>query len=314
MKAGSGQIHGAIPQVYLSAFTTGDLRVSLHGRRVRVEASSAHPAQLELVGRFFDPYRKRIAYPIETPRGWAWRFVYDLGPAFSFLLDARSRTYAALRSKRQFYVAMAGLIDSEGHVGLLKSGSRIRPVIAVSNSDTKLIKLIAGSLLARGYHVSVQRFRPLDSVPQSEVFLYGKSAIRLSNKLILRHREKIEARDIVVHSLETPQKAHSKYLQLRRRIKHERNLCVQDARRAYLQRGLRRRERVDAYVEFAETALDLRLAGKSIQEIGISLERSERTVYRLLRRADDARKPERETEQAHRPKKSLLAKTCIQSR
>lgn len=313
LKAGSRANEGLGFRTYLSAFATGDLRASLHGRKVRIEASSTHPAQLDLVSRLFGHHGGRMVYPIETPGGWAWRVVYDLGPAFSFLLDARSRTYAALRSRRLFYVAMAGLIDSEGHIGIRKSGPRFRTVVTVTNSDTRLIKLIVGGLLARGYRVSVQRFGPTNSVPRCEVFVYGKAALRLLNKLSLRHREKIEARDAVLHSREAPQKARYDYVQLRLKIRRERDLCVEEARIAFLQRDSRRLERVNTYVKFARTALAMRLTGWSIHQIGISLGRSERTVYRLLRRAQYARKSERQAERTHQPKKPLSAETRIQS-
>ncbi len=271
-------------KAYICSFSTGDLRVQRHGRKIRVESSSTHPAQIYLVHSIFEAHGELIEYPIRTPSAFGWRSVYHLSPKFQFLLDSRKRTYAALRARATFYFAIAGLIDSEGHIGISTASRSYYPVILISNSDLYLVRLILRSLVNRGYRARIQSRILGDGSRIHEVCLSGRSATRLLQRVELHHPEKIQAKRIVLASLSDPRKGRVAYLKLRASINHQRDACVEAAKIAFENRAERRLRRMEAYNDFAKLAAEMKSNGETIPRIGITLGRSQRTIYRLLRR------------------------------
>jgi hypothetical protein len=286
-------------KAYLCAFSTGDLRVQRHGRKIRVEASSTHPSQIYLVSSLFHRNGRRIEYPIVTHKAFGWRLVYDLSPKFSFLLDSRKRTYQALRRTKSYYFAIAGLIDSEGHIGISAASHSYSPVVMISNSDTLLIRLIVKSLTKRGYHTWIQTRIYSDGTRCYEVCLRGNSAIRLLQRVKLHHPEKIEAKRIAITSENDPREARDAYLKLRTSIHNQKDACVDAAKIAYENRDEKKLRRKTAYNNLAKLAEQMRSNGVSISVIGISLGRSQRTIYRLLRRNLIGQRNSQEGEPAH---------------
>ncbi len=272
-------------KAYLCSFSTGDLRVQRHGRKIRVEASSTHPSQIYLVASIFDKRAKRIEYPIKTPSAFGWRLVYYLSPGFLFLLDSRKRTYASLRTIKFFYFAIAGLIDSEGHIGISARSRSYSPLVTIGNSDLFLIRLITRGLIIRGYRASVQLRVLRDGTRYHEVFLSGRSATRLLKQVNLQHPEKIRAQRIVLKPEGDRRKARDAYLKLRAQILHERDSCVRAARIAFENRGERKLRKRRFRDEVIERATHLRSQGVTISRIGITLGRSQRTIYRMLRKS-----------------------------
>ncbi len=281
---------------YLCAFSAGDLHVYSHGRKVRVEASTTHPAQISLISALFGEHARRIMYPMETPEGFAWRIVYDLPTSFDFLLQSRVRTYRALQSTRTFYIAVSGLVDSEGHIGVGGSKGYTSARLTIANSDIDVIKIVSEQLTQRGYRPGASTKIFADGTRCYEVRLNGKSAIRLLKRLKLRHPEKIEARRIALLSEKNSIEAGDSYVAHRLRIRGERSICVNEAQVAFEHRGERREHRREAFRALIERASELRLEGHSIAETGTTLGRSERTVYRLLRRSRDGKGTTQKTE------------------
>ena len=176
------------------------------------------------------------------------------------------------------------MVDSEGHVGLRKSWGEPTPIVTISNSDASLVRIIRTMLNKRGYHSSVEFREYGKGLPCYQIFLNGRYAVRLLRRLILHHPEKTAAREIIMSFARNPVRAYSSYLALRRRTKLETQSCVDKARFEYLHRDARKLRKIAAYSKLVRRARKLREKGKTICEIGISLERSQRTVYRLLQR------------------------------
>jgi hypothetical protein len=153
-------------------------------------------------------------------------------------------------------------------------------------------------LLERGYGVWIQSRTYVDGKRGYEIGLSGNSALRLLNRLVLRHPEKIRARQIALLSETNPQEARDSYLFHRRQVLQERDAFVEDARNSYLNRNQRKLERRNNFEVLVKRAAQLRLGGKRISEIGTTLGRSERTVYRLLRRCRFGERTAKESEQA----------------
>lgn len=267
-----------------------------HGRKIRIEASSTHPSQIYLVSSLFDMHARRIEYPIKTPAAFGWRLVYHLSPKFLFLLDARNRTYTYLQNTRTFYFAIAGLIDSEGHIGIGAESQSYSPRVTMSNSDLYLIRLITKELIERGYRASIQRRILGDGARCYEVFLIGRSATRLLERVVLRHPEKIRAKRIALYSKSDRIEAREAHLQLRVQITQERNYCIAAAKMAYESRDERKAQKMRKYNEIVELAKKMRTEGETTFRIGTTLGRSRRTIYRMLRRYMNDKRDSKERE------------------
>ena len=276
-----------LSRAYLASFSAGDFHVYMHGRKVRIEASTTHPAQIELVSSVFERHAHRIMYPIRTPHGFGWRMVYDVGKEFVFLLDSRSLTYEALGKSRTFYFAISGLIDSEGHIGVTSDSEYPTPIIIISNSDLYLICLVLRLLEQRGYRASIQTKTFKDGTKCHELRLGGRSAIRLLKRVHIHHREKREALEIILANQNDLPRARWEYLKLRKRIREERDACAESAKIAFQNRGERKLQKRFAYEEISKSAKSMHEQGLRISKIAIALGKSERTIYRYLGRRLD---------------------------
>jgi len=263
------------------------------------------------VSCLFGNYARLIKYPIKVRNSYGWRLVYDLGKSFSFLLDCRSITYKALRSSRTFYIALAGIVDSEGHVGLRKSASEASPVVTITNGDASLVRIVCSMLHKRGYHFSIELKKYETGPPCYEIFLTGRYALHLLRRLVLHHPEKIAARRIVMSYARNPTKAYSNYQAVRRRTKLETRNCINEAKYAYLRKDSRKLRKITAYYNLVSAARKLRDKGRTTREIGISIERSQRTVYRLLQRDIIGKRKTTKAESIDKREKPVSSKTRL---
>ncbi len=270
-------------RAYLCAFTTGDLHLLKHWRKIRVEASTTHPAQLRLISSLFGSEGQEIRYPIRTPRSFGWRQVHHLSNRFSFLLESRAKTLDALQSTRTFYAALAGIVDSEGHVGIRRAHFRPTPVVTISNADSLLVRTISSMLTRRGYIPSAEVTRLENGSRMFQIFVNGLSAVRLPRRLTLHHDEKAAAKDIVLSFPGNPERAHSKYSALRIGIRRSRDECVREAKLEYMYRNEKKLQKIAAMRSLREAARKLKSAGKTTTQIATSLGRSGRSAYRLLK-------------------------------
>ncbi|MDV3276995.1 MAG: helix-turn-helix domain-containing protein [Nitrososphaerales archaeon] len=305
------RVHDRKDRAYVAALAFGDFHVSKHGRKVRIEASSTHPAQIDLVTGLFNEYGKQIRYPIRSGRVVAWRVTYNLDRAFSFLFQAKDLVKKGLSSSRLFYSTLSGLTDSEGHVGLTRRGDTAYPVLTISNTNRQIMQLLHHRLRCRGYPANLEAREYSRGALIYEVSVRGVKALNLLRKLNLRHREKVLARSIVLHASHSPKHSLGSYRRFRRQLELERDAYVLSAIEEYRKRKCRKAKRVRAFERVTANAVMMRREGLTIEEIAKSLNRSKRTVYRLLGRKTRYGIPE-ETEQANQGEKPVLAQARVQ--
>jgi len=112
-------------KTYLSYFATGDLHAYFHGKRVRLEGTTTHPAQLRLTFDLLSAYCKPMVYAVRNPpyfREWsqyAWREVFDLDESFKFLISLPKEVDdGILNSDDSFYAALGGLVTRKASLAL----------------------------------------------------------------------------------------------------------------------------------------------------------------------------------------------------
>lgn len=272
---------------YMRHFGLGDLRVTLHGRKVRVEASTTHPAQLKLVTQLFSWNAKPIIYGFKNPGGYAWRVVYHLDGSFRFLMTDRTQVLGDLEDVRRFPHALGGFSDAESHIGLGNSSGIARARYLVGNRKKWILEGIKTALNNHGIHASMTSRVDIGGI-QWELSVSGQAAKNLVNQLALRHQEKIVARSLIyiLHGTKWAESGPV-YRAFRASIKTARDICVEAARLNYLAIGKRKAMRKGRMLDLAKSVGTLRSNGKSIEAISVSTGMSERTVYRYLERLLD---------------------------
>jgi hypothetical protein len=272
-----------IERTYLTYFAAGDMHAYRHGTRVRVEGSTTHPAQLELLLPLFGSYVKPIFEPIATPKGhYAIRATFDLSPSFDFLLSKpQELERPVLRDDGLFYSALSGFSDAESHVGLRKNDGKAYALYALSNRNHQLMNGFTRGLVSRGQNANLFALRHEKIQWQTEV--NGQYALKLLPNLGFRHREKIAGKQIAMANDRKPWSvAGPLYLSHRARIRSERDALETIAAKRFSARGERRQRRKEIFTQKLESSFPLFAKGLTVQEVAGLLHCSIRTAYRRM--------------------------------
>jgi hypothetical protein len=276
-----------IEKTYLTYFAAGDMHAYRHGTKVRVEGSTTHPAQLELLRDLFGGYAKPIFEPTQTPNGHcAIRATYDLSPSFDFLLKKLQRVErSVLREDELFYAALSGFSDAEGHAGLTKGGRRARAVYTLSNMNGRVMHDFLRGLNSRegNAHLYIQRCEEVrgQEKVQWQLNVHGAYALRLLPSIGFRHREKIVGRLMAMaHHGNLWNVAGPLYKAYRRAILVERSELEAVAARRWVLRNERKRRKREIFRQRVESSFELFSRGCSVQKVAETLDCSIRTAYR----------------------------------
>jgi len=281
---------GDIERTYLKYFAAGDLHTYRHGTKVRVEGSTTHPAQLELMRDLFGNYAKPIFEPILTPNGhYAIRATYDLSPSFEFLLKKlKNMDRSVLREDALFYTALSGFSDAEGYVGLRRDRGTAYAAYSVSNRKYQLMRDFTRGLTSREHNARLYALR--GKKVQWQLGVSGRYALRLLPSIEFRHREKIVARQIAMAQHRSPWAiAGPLYAAHRRAIEVERGALEAIAARRYRLRDDRKRRKSEIFRQRVESTFDLFARGLGVQEVAKILNCSLRTAYRRKEKFRESR-------------------------
>jgi putative ATPase subunit gpP of terminase len=289
---------------YLSFFAAGDMHAYWHGRKVRLEGTTTHPAQLRLIFDLLSAHCKPMVYAVKNPdyfRKWsqyAWRVVLDLDKSFKFLITLpKVVNEDILKDDDTFYTALGGFSDAEGFFGLRgRNNGKAAPVFGVSNSNLHLCNDFLTGIRERSFSASVNRMREENGQTQWQLVVSTKDVVSLADRLLLRHEEKVAARNLVRRLVGTPwRRAGPAYQDFRRAIKLGRNACVLAAKREYENRNRMKQIRIQLEQEITRRAHSLYVAGLRPQYIATLLGRSQRTIYRRVAKENDRIQARRKT-------------------
>jgi hypothetical protein len=291
-------------RTYLSYFATGDLHAYWHGRKVRLEGSTTHPGQMRLIFDLFGDHCKPMVYAMKNPpyfREWskyAWRIVLDLDSSFKFLISLPKKVdNDILDNDESFYVALGGFSDAEGHIGLRgRYNGQSEAIFKIGNTNIQICDDFLKGLRRRGFSASVNGKRFIGGHKQWELTVFSKDVISLADRMLLKHEEKIAARNLVKRLVGTHwDEAGPIYKDFRRAIKAGRNACVLAAKREYENRNRMKKIKSQLEQEITRRAHSLYVAGLRPQNIATLLGRSQRTIYRRVAKENDRTKVPRKT-------------------
>src|SRR6266480_1578673 len=166
-----------------------------HGRKVRLEGSTTHPAQMRLIFDLFGAHCKPMVYAVKNPpyftewSRYAWRIVLDLDRSFEFLISLPKRVdHGILDNNESFYVALGGFSDAEGHIGLRgRDNGQSEAAFGVSNTNVQICRDFLMGLRRRGFSANV-RGKPLNGSPSLwELAVSSKDVVSLVDRLLLKH-------------------------------------------------------------------------------------------------------------------------------
>jgi len=237
-----------------------------------------------------------MVYAVRNPpyfREWsqyAWRVVFDLDESFKFLISLPKEVNdGILNNDDSFYAGLGGFSDAEGFIGLRgRFNDKSAAAFAVSNTNARICYDFLTGLRLRGFSGSVTKAREVDGQIQWALTVSSKDVIPLVDRLLLKHEEKIAARNLIRRLAGTPWgEAGPTYKAFRRAIRIGRNACVLAAKREYENRHRMKQIRAQLEQEITRRAHSLHAAGLRPQFIATLLGRSERTIYRRVAREND---------------------------
>lgn len=138
---------------YLQGFAHGDLDVRRASSIAIVASStSTHRAFASLFESLFRDYGPIYRYPVfDKTSGYRWKVAARLDNSFSFLLPEQRRHFPTAADASHFFAWLAGIIDSDGSIGIIHSGEYVRFNLEISNQDLPLLLHIRRELGKLGY-------------------------------------------------------------------------------------------------------------------------------------------------------------------
>jgi len=120
---------------------------------VAVSLSTANPAMLKLFKICLQKYGHVAKYPaFDAKNGYYWRTYVYLDRSFEFMVESKRGYSLESLSNSEFYSRLAGLIDAEGSVLIVKNHKHIGRSVVIANERIGLIDGICKKLIKLGYH------------------------------------------------------------------------------------------------------------------------------------------------------------------
>ncbi len=226
-------------KAYLLGLRTGDIAVQKHGRGFRVSVTTSHPAMLALFCESFGKYNKVGLYPKKDnlKGGYYWSAYCDLHKSFVFLHKKLEIIPSeVIRYKDLFLSYLAGYFDAEGCISIYwieNNGGNISFILK-SCDKAVLIGIVKG-LNRLGFNLSIRLAKQADGISYSKDYWSAITSqklqvLELLNKLDLRHKEKLQKRDLAVRMIEKKWNAYNEEIsKLKANISQEVFVCRKSA-------------------------------------------------------------------------------------
>ncbi len=203
-----------LEKAYMLGLVDGDLNAHRRSKyTVRLATNSTHETLIELVRDTFKRYGNVLIYPIKnTLGGYQTHVSVELDNSFAFLLpENRKKSIFNLNRTNEFLSFLAGFIDSDGSIIIRKTGQYFQFVIRVFGQDLRLLSFIRDRLIQLRFKPFIGRTFKAGSLRKKNniVLRYNKDyftlditnrpdVIRLLGTLPIRHKEKIDRRELLL--------------------------------------------------------------------------------------------------------------------
>jgi hypothetical protein len=201
---------------YMLGLRAGDVYAQRTHKVIRVQTTTTHPAQVEMMRRTFGPFshvgtykffnRNAVSRPTHE-----WYVYCDLHPSFDWLLTKPAEMpEEAMKNDELFWHFLAGYADSEASWKILKNHeNNVRFVLRIMSQDKAILKQMHQKLRALGYGSLLYfdtKAGPRPRGPRSNadtyaLMVYHRSCLlRMCRKLLplSRHPEKIRQMQFIL--------------------------------------------------------------------------------------------------------------------
>jgi hypothetical protein len=142
-------------KAYFLGLRTGDFYAKWARKSIRVQTTTTHFAQINLLKNAFENYGETRVYLMENETREDEWFVYvDLDSSFRFLLKKPNKIPDwILKDRKYFFQFLAAYMDCEGNWNIQKSHQKhIRFMFRIRTGDLKILKQIKRKLEKLNYH------------------------------------------------------------------------------------------------------------------------------------------------------------------
>ena len=148
-------LHNLEEKAYFLGLRAGDFHAKWARKSVRIQTTTTHLAQIDLLKNSFKNYGETRVYLIKNKtRENEWFIYADLDSSFSFLiLKPKEIPSWALKNKKCFFQFLAAYMDCEGSWKTQKSHQKhTRFIFKIRTGDSKILKQMKGAMEVLNYH------------------------------------------------------------------------------------------------------------------------------------------------------------------
>ncbi len=200
-------------KAYMLGLRAGDFHARRIHKVVRVQTTTTHPAQVEMMEKVFGTFSHVGIHEFFNKsfnlKQW---FIYcDLNESFSFIIEKPNHIPDwILSDNKLFFNFVAGYSDSEGSWKILKSHDNgIRFVFQLSSQDKKVLGQIVRKLRQLGYktniYLDVKAGIKKNNLDMYRVMIYQTKNILDLITILLplsRHQEKVDMMHLIMNSVD----------------------------------------------------------------------------------------------------------------
>ena len=223
-------------KAYFLGLRAGDFYAKWIRKSIRVQTTTTHLAQIDLLKNAFRNYGETCVYLAKNKSREDEWFVYvDLDSSFRFLLKKPNKISDwILKDKKYFFQFLAAYMDCEGSWKIQKSHQKhIRFMFKIRTGDLKILKQIKKKLEILNYHPylylkSKKGVKTSYGMYNQDIFDLTvnrtEEVISLINKLLplSKHSEKIRKMNFILENKNKKwNEIQKKWVKLRNEIKKE---------------------------------------------------------------------------------------------
>ena len=227
-------------KAYMTMFVTGDCSTWRFPSSVRVSASTTHYAQIDLFHDIFNRYCKVSKSPKFNKKRQTYEYGLScpLDHSFDFLCPKPTTIPEEIReSEKNLLCGLEGYADAEGSIFPYCSRGHTYAAFVLHSKDYSILTTFYETLKKLGYNPYLNTYKNPIYRNYARLGFSGESAIVMLKRLKFHHRERAEAKQLVLklHGLRW-NKTKPEYAAFRGKIREETRQCMEEAREDYILR------------------------------------------------------------------------------
>ena len=203
----------AVEKAYLLGLRAGDFHARFARRSIRIQTTTTHKAQIELMKNAFERYGEIRKVIMKNRDALEWFVYVDLLPSFEFLLKKPTRLPPWIFDDVEaFYAFFAAYVDCEGNWNITRNHDKLRAVLRIRSADLEILRNFKMKLESQKLFAAMRLDRKQGTLSPYgasandiyELTLNRKSDVRFIIKRMLplsKHSEKIRKMEFVLQNM-----------------------------------------------------------------------------------------------------------------